>query len=235
MQPSTRKDFGQLNATLRARGIRPQRSIDAAHRLHRTRQAARWRPRPPTLEERFRESVLAKFVPEVERRGGETSIEEASRTVPLRLQDRAGGLYLLRAEGWRQYSRRFGARSAAVAYLCGVDDAGPWAVRVPGSTTTVAGALDALTPAEADHARHAGRKVLRQGDIYVIEMSRDRTARSAAELSEHHAWDPEARVLRHEPPAGERHHAPVHVPFPAKFVRQRVLRMGRSGRWGNGD
>ena len=78
------------------------------------------------------------YVNEIERRGGETTIfstpygcgRSKGFNIPLQCVNTTdGGLVLLRAEGWRFYSRNFGVRKASIAYLCGSDDNGPWAVR----------------------------------------------------------------------------------------------------------
>lgn len=187
----------------------------------------------PTLETRLNRFIAAKYTAEIASRGGETEIEEKNRSVPLSVTDRdiKQGLVLLKAEGWRHYSNRFGARLAVIAYLCGRDDNGPFAVRVPGTVKTIAQAIDSLEPAEVKKARDAGRTVMRQGDVYVVEMTRD-SARQA-DLPPRHTWSAESRMLAHEDG-----HAPLHVPFACKFVVQSALRMGRlvnQSRTGRGD
>lgn len=178
------------------------------------------------------------FLAEIEERGGEVSIEHMpyGQAGWAKVQNRtvtpvseSSGLVLLRAEGWRYYSRRFGAKHATLAYLCGSDDGGIFAVRVPGTCKTVAEALDFLTPAAVRKAEQAGRRILRQGDIFIVETIRDCSQRSSADLPSGHAWEAETRTLTH----GE--HAPVEVPFPAKFIPQSALRMGRSSGRGHAD
>lgn len=175
--------------------------------------------------------VLELFRRVIADRGGETDIVGQYGTADLDVQDidPERTMCLLHAEGWRQYSRAFGARWASLTYLCGIDDSGPWAVRVPGSMGSVREAEDWLEPAEVQRARQAGRTVLRQGDVYVIQMQRDRAAASAATLPEHHRWDESTRTLHH----GE--HAPLKVAWAAKLVPQSALAMGRSGRRACGD
>ena len=98
---------------------------------------------------------IQRFVSEISRRGGETTIDhmpygragwkhvqerELEPVNKERVTEPAGSrrtLYLLHCEGWRYYSRGFGSRKASLSYLCGVDDNGPWAVRVPGTIETV--------------------------------------------------------------------------------------------------
>lgn len=165
-------------------------------------------------------------------RGGELSVERNGLVVT----DVEDGLVVLHAEGYRHYSRRFGDWYARLSYLAGQDDNGPWAVRVPGTITTVSAALRWLTPARVRHAQEKGRKVARQGDVYAVQVGngQDRTAQSATSLGGSHRWDPEARILHHEPGDG-RPHGPLHVPYAAIFVRQSVYRMYRSGRRGSAD
>lgn len=191
-----------------------------------------------TLHERLDRSIVARFVPEIQRRGGETTIhgKYSSTGLSVAARDHAQGLYLLRAEGWREYGRRHPARMARLAYLCGIDDNGPFAVRVTGTCETIAAALSDLTPAEVRKAQASGRRVLRQGDVWVIELdakSRD----NFSALPDAHMWLADGRLLVHASADG-RDHRPLHVPFKAKAVPQSTLRMGRSGgaaAWGGAD
>ena len=118
----------------------------------------------------------------------------------------------------------FRSRKATLAYLCGTDDNGRWAVRVPGTCTTVALALTAITPAPVRAAHAKGKRVLRQGDLYVVEA---RTDDFDALQVTRHVWDREHRVVRHLDP--DRPHSDLPVPFKAKAYLQSVLRMGRLG------
>lgn len=170
---------------------------------------------------------------EIRKRGGETAIVGCYGTTHLSIADERDGLVLLTAEGWRQYSRRYGARRASLAYLCGVDDNGPWAVRVPGTLSSVWAAVDWITPVEVKTALAAGRRVVRQGDVYAVEVRKDRAAETAPGGS--HQWRAETRYLVHRPAKGERKHRPLKVSFPCKFVQQRAYEMGRSGRRGAAD
>ena len=121
-----------------------------------------------------RRAYVRALVAEVARRGGETSIApmpygSAGRA---KIQEREleavswsadQSLCLLHCEGWRYYSRRFGARPAALAYLAGRDDNGLFAVRVTGTCESVTAALTWLTPAPA---RKPG--AVRQGNVYAV-------------------------------------------------------------------
>ncbi len=221
-----------LAAALRNGGLPGQRSMTAIRNLRRDRSARTRVDRTPDLADRFTERLTARAVAEITRRGGETTIESQSSTYHLAIVDRdpAQRMTLLAVAGWRRYGQRHSW--AALAYLCGVDDAGPWAVRVPGDTATVGDALAWITPAAVKEARAAGRRVSRQGDVYAIETTRAHDGNG--DLPDAHTWDAGTRTLTHRPVDG-RQHAPLTLDYPVRFVRQRVLDMGRSGRWTYGD
>lgn len=180
--------------------------------------------------------TITDAIAEIERRGGETQIDGRYGSSYLEIISRGTSdgqpCVLLVAEGWRRYGSRHPARRACLGYLVGIDDAGIWAVRVPGTMRSVSEAVRWLTPREVVTARMAGRTVLRQGDVYVIEARVDRMADTR--LPRGHEWRPETRYLVHRPSDG-RKHKPVKVAFPARVVPQRAYRMGRSGRRGAAD
>jgi len=210
------------------------RSMTAITRIRKER-AANKPPTPPTPEQaaqRLRDTAawmyLNRMTQEVERRGGETSIRvDKNRWAGLELSDRSDDLALLHVEGWRYYSSREGFHRASLSYLCGTDDAGRWAVRVPGTVTTVGEALDWLEPAEVKKARQAGKRVVRQGDVYGVETTK--THDGKGELPANHEWRPATRHLVHRADDGHGHHRPVKIAWPVRFVRQRAYEMGRSG------
>lgn len=179
--------------------------------------------------------TLDTAVAEIERRGGETAIigRNGRPSAHLQIVDERDGLMLLTAHGWRQYSRAFGARWSSLAYLAGVDDNGPWAVRIPATLTTVAEALAWLEPPEVTRARRDGRRVRRQGDVYAVETTRQHDGRGADQLDTHR-WNAETRYLIHRPADG-RKHRPLRVPYPARFIRQRAYGMGRGAGRGAAD
>lgn len=213
------------------RGMGPRRDeiARACADLRRAEDVA-WAASRRTLRDRLHDRLRDIYAEVIESRGGETTIEGESRAIHLHVKDRADGLVLLAADGWRQYSRRFGARPASLRYLCGRDDNGRWAVRVPGTVDTVADALAFVEPAAVAEARRAGRQVLRQGDVYVIEQ---RTDNMNALAGTRHRWDEATRTLYHDDPDAP--HGALHVPFRAKAILQSVLRMGRSNGRGRGD
>jgi hypothetical protein len=173
--------------------------------------------------------ALELYTAEIARRGGETSITGQYRTENLAITHQVDGLALLHAEGWRQYSKRFGARRAALSYLCGCEDGQLWAVRVPGTLTTVGEARYWVTPAEVRDAQDRGKTVVRQGDIYAVETTRAHDGKGVAELPGRHSWDAAARTLTHP------QHPALHLPNPVRFLRQRVYEMGRGGGRAYGD
>jgi hypothetical protein len=181
------------------------------------------------------EKRVRRFIGEIQKRGGETEILGKKNRVNASLSlketsEKRGKLTLLTAHGWRFYSNRFGSRLASLAYLCGIDDNGPWAVRIPGTIVSIKDAIDWVEPNAVKKARSKNQKILRQGDVYVIQSRKDLA--QITDLPPNHQWNPETRILSH---LGKKSHKPLHVPFPCKFVEQKVYRMGRSGRRDNAD
>lgn len=182
--------------------------------------------------------LLAAAVDEVTRRGGEATIEGDWSVQSLEVLDhhrplsRWGGLYgdrlltVVGCSGWRAWSKNYGGW-ATIRYLAGRDDSGQWAVRVPGTVTTVHAALKSLTPAAVARALSSGRHVARQGDVYAVETVP--RCDGTGELPESHHWSSGDRTLRH--PA----HAPLACPEPVRFSIQTALLMGRAAGRGGGD
>jgi hypothetical protein len=226
-----------LAAYLSQNGLPGQRKPAAITALRRER-AARKSPPPVVLpvKQRLHSRLLDQDRTEIGRRGGEIDIEGSYSCVELEIWDRDPDqrLRLVGAEGWRQYSKQVGARRARLAYLCGTDDNGSWAVRVPGTLRTVAEAVTWLEPAEVTAARSAGRRVLRQGDVYAVETTRAHDGAGITELPDGHRWNPGTRYLTHHPDDG-RKHRPLKVSFPARFVPQRAYGMGRGAGRANAD
>ena len=207
------------------RGLAPVREAC----LRRAREVREERRREmPGLADRLSEHLRREAEREVRARGGETDIDGA----PLRLldRDRARGLVLVGCDGWREYSRRFGSRRASLRYLHGRDDNGAWALRVPGTADSVEAALAAVVPAEVRRAEEEGRGILRQGDVYVLELRR-RGVNDAALAGTRHRYDADARRLVHEDEGAR--HGDLVVPADwrgVRFVRQGGLGMGRLAR-----
>jgi hypothetical protein len=175
---------------------------------------------------------------EIRRRGGEISIDGERDIAYIQIVDHTipdgaqkirakNHLYLLKAEGWRYYSRQFGARPASLAYVAGWDDSGAWAVRVPGTIENVADAVDWIEPAAVKAARAKSKRVLRQGDVYAVETTKAHDGKG--ELPEGHSWCPRSRVLTHN------EHAPMEIGFPCRFLQQKAFGMGRGAGFGSAD
>lgn len=190
-----------------------------------------------------RAQLEGELIQEIDRRGGETGIDHSGygrknntefRPVEIIDVGESEGrmVVLLRAEGWRYYSCRFGSRPAHVAYLAGFDDNGPWAVRVPGTMETTEEALEWMIPATVQKARDAGRRVLRQGDVYAVETNRAHEAATDVDV-DGHRWYARSRVLIHGD--RERAHEPLQVPYRCRFVAQRAYEMGRGAGMGYAD
>lgn len=244
-------DPARLAAALRDLGMPGQRSKTAITRLRRERQSRNLTARPLGLQERLNARLARIYSAEIARRGGETSIEHGAKASalkeePLRVIDRKDGLALLHVDSWRYYSRAFGSRHATLSYLCGRDDNGPWAVRVPGTITTVAEALRWITPADVQKAEWNGRKVRRQGDIYAVETTkahdtpsgwvgddRRRDAKTGQWVTSHY-WNAGTRTLVHRPEDG-RKHRPLRIGYPVRFAQQRTYGMGRGAGRAFGD
>jgi hypothetical protein len=75
-----------------------------------------------------------------------------------------------RPYGSRWYGDYVGSRKAHASFLCGREDKQDWAVRVPGTITTVQKALDWITPAAIKKALAAKKQVFRQGDMFFLPL-----------------------------------------------------------------
>ena len=183
----------------------------------------------------MRNNQLKKFVSEIERRGGETTIEHMPygragwkhvETRELELVDTGKSerktVHLLGCEGWRYYSRNFGSKHATLRYLVGTDDSGSWAVRVPGTCESVSEAVKFVTPAIVVKARAKKRRVLRQGNLYLVESPRSKNYLDSNEHFGGHEYYKNARVILHS------EHQPLLVP-PGRWraVSQKSLETNR--------
>lgn len=268
-------DPARLAAALRDQGLPGQRSKTAITKLRRDRERLRsgltdlrdWgapiRDRreaernlegfgaapaiDPALRGRLAVRLAGAYRAEIARRGGETSIQTAKNSeTEVAVTDRRDGLTLLHVEGWRYYGSSNPARRAALSYLCGTDDSGRWAVRIPGTVTTVADGLDFVTPAAVRRAELGGKKVRRQGDIYAIETVEVHDAPSgwigddrrydtkAGQWVTSHYWNAGTRFLIHRPEDGRRHR-PLRLSYPVRFVQQQPYQMGRGSHRAHGD
>lgn len=163
----------------------------------------------PTVQDRLNRRLLSLYRGEVDRRGWHTTIATRDGETNLAIVSRRDGMTLLHAEGWREYNRG-NFRRQSLSYLCGHDDNGPWASRVPGTLTTVSEALAWMIPA-AVHAKPASDR-LRQGDVWLLRSSK--LGVHNADLMPHSheiVTDGIGRKLVHTPEAGKAH-KPVRIP-----------------------
>ncbi len=130
-------------------------------------------------------------------------------------------VYFFRGEGWFHYSRRFGARYRQFAYLVGGDDNGRFVRRVNASCKTIQEALNWLIPAAIQKAIKEKKKVVRQGDVYLVESVRD----DLTKLPSSHTFDESSRCLLHN--GG---HAPYYFPYFIKAYQQRNLGFSTSNK-----
>ncbi|GGC68811.1 hypothetical protein GCM10011504_53400 [Siccirubricoccus deserti] len=181
------------------------------------------------LAERLRGHHCRLYLAEARRRSLPTSLNLIKRGLePLRMTSEAGTpggrhVALLTASGWAEYpGREF--RRAALSVLAGRDDAGLWGVRVPSTLRDADAALIWLEPAVVRRTREAGLRVLRQGDLWVMERRRGGCGMAASAIPAGHVWDAAARVLRHGA------HDELSVPFPATAVVPATLAPRGTGR-----
>lgn len=222
-------DVERLAKALKEQGLPGQRSKTAITKLRRVRRSRRENSAPRlTVEGRLNAKLIEDYSAEIRRRGGEDTIRtDKDRYTGLTVADRDSGLTLLHVAAWRYYSRSTRNQYATLSYLCGREDGQLWAVRVPGTVTTVREALDWVEPAAVKKARAAGKRVERQGDVYCIETSKQYDGKG--ELPENHVWDSERRVLAHP------EHSTLRLDFPVRFVPQNAYGMGRGAGRAYGD
>ena len=178
------------------------------------------------LADRLIDHRVAKYTAEIHARGGEGGIDSEHGFVPLKIINESGKMALLYCDAYVKYGPKTYYKH--LAYLCGHEDNGLFARRVPATCKTVGVALASLEPAEVSRAKCSGRKTWRQGDLYIIEMTRDRADDSYESLPwearQTHIWNPTGRTLRHT--GGH-----THIRFgkcPIKFVMQNTTSASRN-------
>lgn len=172
-------------------------------------------------------AILARYLPEIQRRGGETQIRTGRNSYAnLSVTDVGPDAALLKVMAFRYYSASSPNWKASLAYLCGESDNGSWAVRVPGTVSTVAQALAWMEPPQVRRARQNGKRVLRQGDIYAVETTSRHAGASGPVEDTAHNWDADSGRLTHQPTDGRPHQA-VTVDYPARFFQQHTMGMCR--------
>lgn len=176
------------------------------------RRQARWTHPTLSLDYRLNMRLLNIATTEVRRRRLATpTCSPADDEAKITDYRPATGLWVVNVDKWYHYSNRYGDRHVNASWLCGRDDDQYFAVRVPGTLTSVAEALDYITPAEVRKARDEGRWVGRQGDVYLVELKAGRD--NLRRLPRRHSWNAETRTLEHP------QHAAVQVPAEVRAVK----------------
>lgn len=163
------------------------------------------------------------------------------------LLHRDGSTYLIGGSWWYSYGRQ-GRRYVSAAYLAGSDEGEPWAIRVPASCSSVAGATEWTWGARASRELRSGRPWRRQGDALFTSLPGRRAGRRApsaqaqaqaltlALAGTRHSVDVHGGgglIARHEG-----HHRTVRLPLGGGLVWRVTLGrqdVGARGRQGCGD
>ena len=135
--------------------------LTAAYRRCRHPRTRRTMP----LRERLELHRIRKILREVERRG--LTVPAGHEAARYSIIDRRHDATLIAGSWWHEYTRQEKWQVAA-AYVGGVDDGGPWAIRVPHNCQSVARALTWAVPADARKRVAAGAQHRRQGDILFV-------------------------------------------------------------------
>lgn len=153
------------------------------------------------------------YLNEIKARGFETEFRTGFAGSPasrdsvetIKLAESRRGLRLYELEGWKKYSRHTVYHTRFV-YLAGIDRGVYWAIRCPSTVTNIAEALEYTTPAKVKKAKSEGRKVYRQGDVFIIEKKAGKDNLNG--LPSSHSWDSVSRNLTHTT------HKSVKIDFP---------------------
>ena len=187
-----------LEEVARQRQLRAER--DEAQRL----------PYPRTLQQRLKDHLIELGQQEIRRRRLTTPTGWGDANPIIIDRDIANRLWIIGAEYYFNYSAAVGYWVGA-NYLCGRDDGGVFAMRIPKSCNTIVEALKWITPAAVIEAQRKGRWTGRQGDVWLVELVRGKD--NLRDLPPGHEYDPESRCLTH------RSHQPLLVPAGVKAVR----------------
>lgn len=174
---------------------------------------------PATLRYRAARRRIDICIEQIEARGLDVPTGFWSQGVSalgLASHDRQTNTWLCTCSYRYEYSKAFGAWWQNAAYLCGKDDAGYWAMRVPSTCQTVADAIQWAYPAAVLKAQAEGRRVWRQGDILAVELKAGKDNTDALRGTRHEFRD--TRYLVHP------EHNPVRLPqSPVKFFQIRQI------------
>jgi hypothetical protein len=128
---------------------------------------------------------------------------------------------LLEVEGWAQYSKSYGRRWTRLAVLVVFDQDTRTrkALRVGPTVSSVEEALDYIKPAAVRKAETAGKRVLRQGDIYFVPS---RKANFEALIGTRHQYEPQEGIVIHP------EHSTLKLVGPHRAYRQMVVVGGKN-------
>jgi hypothetical protein len=142
----------------------------------------------------------------------------------LRFYEHRDGMTLVGAEYRYEYSRRAGSWWQGASYLVGHDDSGAWAIRVPRTIHTIREALEWSVPQAVRTAEDDGRKIYRQGDVFLVELRSGRDNLTALNPTRH-----EIRPYRQGRALIHPEHSPVYLPKNTGPVRAYVARSMEAG------
>lgn len=175
------------------------------------RDEAQRLPCPRTLQQRLKDHLIELGQQEIRQRRLTTPAGWSNANPIIVDRDVANRLWIVGAEYQFHYSNAFGDWWVGANYLCGRDDGGTFAMRVPKNCNTIAHALKWITPSAVIEAQRKGRWTGRQGDVWLVELVRGKD--NLRDLPPGHEYDPESRCLTH------RSHQPLLVPASVKAVR----------------
>jgi hypothetical protein len=105
------------------------------------------------------------------------------------------------------------------SWLCGRDDGSYFTHRIPSTIDNIPAALNWITPAAVQKAKAAGKRILRQGDVWFVE-TRFRDDHTS-DMPWGHSFDPMTRNVTHV------EHGSTHIPFTFRAYQNKAIN-GRS-------
>lgn len=162
-------------------------------------------------------ALLSLYTATIKTLGGEVTVTERSTTKPLVLIDRSVTTALLKVQGWRFYSSRFGSRFQHFTYLAGLESNEVWVHRVASDAASIDEAWDALTPAEVTNALRKGRRRVITPRVFAVETQPARDG--GGELPEAYVFDAATRTLRVRSTGA----LVATLSFPVTFVRPKAI------------
>jgi len=199
--------------------------LERQQALSRARHDARAIPQAIPARERVKAFLVRLALQAIRDRSLDTPTgwEEEEEGVEVLDRDVQQRTWLIGNSYSYHYSNRFGDRNISGAFLCGREHGQIWAVRVPGTLSTVPDALAWLEPATVTKAKEKGRIVLRQGDFYFVEMPRYREDNMDALQWTDHEYAAQGRLVAHP------QHGHVIFPQDRHFKAVPQSQMGHGG------